>query len=104
MAYAKAQSSETVVVTKRADNVAKPIVAAVAAAGFQPDFAGWQVQLVVRDQDRFGRNFIKLRECGHRLPRAVHKGVWNQKFGVQTVDGAAADLAKEFCVGHKRDA
>ena len=71
-------------------NVFQPIVAAIAAALFDPDAARLQVKFVVNDKYFFGLNLEEPCQCSHGPPGLVHErhGLQQEHFTHPTDDGA----------------
>ena len=54
-------------------DVAQAVVAGMTAALLELELAGFQVELVMRDQDLLGRDLEETRQRRDRLARAVHE-------------------------------
>ena len=56
------------------DEIAQTVMAAVPPPPFQPDRTGWQIQLVVDNQDLVQRDLEERRQRTDRLAAAIHIG------------------------------
>ncbi|RMR53962.1 hypothetical protein ALP85_05318 [Pseudomonas syringae pv. syringae] len=101
VANAKPQAMECVLVAELRNDVAQPVMTAMAATHFEFGNARRQVQFVMRHQNRLDRDAIKARECRDSLAAAVHVSGGNQQTNILTLVREAPGQAKEFALGNE---
>ena len=89
MANADAQPPKVSVAAQCGDDIPETVVSTVAAAALEAGLAGWDIELVVGDQNRAGLNAVVVRHGCDRSATFVHEGLWNQQPQVVSGDGAA---------------
>jgi hypothetical protein len=103
VAYAKPQTMKGVLIAKLRDDVAQPVVTAMAAALFEFGNARGQVELIVSHQNRFGRNAIETGKRRDGLAAAVHVRGGDQQTNILTLVREAPGQAKKFALGDEID-
>lgn len=99
MPDAQAQPPETGA-AKRGFDVLQAIVSAIAAALFETNAAGRQIQIVMQRQRFFRENPVKPRQRADGLPGTIHEGGGLQEPAIPN----AANIAKKPALRRKRDA
>src|SRR5690606_10536022 len=99
MADAQSEPVKVGIVTQSADSIAQAVVTTMATAVFEACRAGWQVQLVMSDQNGLWGNFVELRKRTDGLPAAVHKCSGNQQAQVASVKVDASGETEKLAFG-----
>ena len=81
------------------DQITQTVMATMTTAFFQPDGTGWQIQLVVNNQNLLQRNFKKSRQRTDCLAAAVHKGHWFLQTALVAIQQTARHIAVESLFG-----
>jgi hypothetical protein len=90
------------VIAQFADDIFQAIVAAVAAAEFKFRHTGWEIQLIVRDQDFIGGDAEKGRHRADSFATEVHKRGWHEQTNIFTGKVYARCVTEEFTFFFKR--
>ncbi|MNI32011.1 hypothetical protein D3C73_859090 [compost metagenome] len=101
MANAKPQAVERILIAQLRNDVAQPVVTAMAAALLELGNARRQVEFVVRHEDFFRLDAEETGECRHGLAAAVHVRGGNQQTNILTLMRIAPGQAEIFAVRHK---
>lgn len=86
-----AKADPGVSVTNMLVKRAQPIVASVTSAGFEPAFAGYQVQLIMENNDIRRGEFVKPHCLANGLAREVHESLGFEQNGFLRSQPAFAD-------------
>src|SRR5690606_20797467 len=98
MADAQTQAVEVVLIAEPGDDVAQPVMPAMAAALLELGDAGRYVEFIMGNQDGLGGNSEKSGQCRHRLTAAVHVGGGNQQADVFVLMAKLADQAEVLTI------
>src|ERR1700675_3475561 len=67
------------------------IMSCVSAARFRPEFSGRQVDLIMYDHDRLGRQLEEARRRAYRPAALIHVGRWLEQPGLALGEHSFAD-------------
>src|SRR5699024_5336221 len=71
---------------------------AVSAISFELDAPGWNIKLIMGNQQLIIVNAIKIDHRHHRLTRFIHKGQRHEQAHIVTMNLPASRHPVEFCV------
>jgi hypothetical protein len=101
VANAKPQAVEGILIAQLRDDVAQPVVTAMAAALFEFGNARRQVEFVMRHEYFFRLDAEESCECRDGLAATVHVRGRNQQTNILTLVRIAPGQAEIFAIGHK---
>src|SRR3989344_4329998 len=94
MSYADTQT-RVVGIVELFGNIDQPVMAAVAAADFQPHGSRRQVQFIVHHENFRGRDFVIVGESGDRVTAVIHEGLRLKQPDVLAAHGQLADIRRK---------
>src|SRR5258707_15834039 len=80
------------------DRVAQAVMASMATALLQAHRADRQVELIMRDQDLFGRNLVELAQLANRQAAAIHISRRLEQHHFVSLDADLRGLARIFSI------
>ena len=77
-------------------NISQPVMPAMPAALFHSDAACIQINFIMKDDDVFGRDFVKSGPFRNCKSGFIHKGLWFQKDDFLGANPALTAMAGGF--------